>query len=65
MKGCPQCSKLTFTARSWNVQYRAEHEAVRVFRVEPKLLRSGHNTLTVTNTSGGDLTIQRLDLGLW
>jgi len=40
-------------------------ESVRVFRAEPELLHAGQNRLTVTNTSGRDLTIQRLDLGLW
>ena len=54
----------TFAARAPSAQ-TGYCESVRVFRAEPELLEAGQNKLTVTNTAGSELTIQRLDLGLW
>jgi len=44
---------------------RPADEDCRLFYVEPDALSAGENRFEVHNTSGGDLTVDRLNLGLW
>jgi len=44
---------------------RVKPEDCRVFRVKPDMLLPGVNRLRLTNTAGHELTIERINMGVW
>ena len=46
-------------------RYRPADEDTRLFDVPPEALRPGANTLTVSSRAGCELTVERVNVGLW
>ncbi|MCC6443164.1 MAG: alpha-galactosidase [Armatimonadetes bacterium] len=44
---------------------RPDKENCRVFRIDPEALRPGPNRLRLANAAPGDLTVERINLGIW
>jgi len=56
---------LEYVDQYWDLDARPKPEDCRNFRVEVGSLRAGLNTFLLINTSGSELEIERVNLGLW